>query len=68
MLVSDQDIYYAAEELSYFGGELTRPTYTYDFMYAGVWPDDIKRTGVRQYDDWHFLNLPINNDGLSLNF
>jgi hypothetical protein len=37
-------------------------------MYAGVWPDDIKRTGVRQYDDWHFFNLPINNDGLSLNF
>ncbi|MEM7584987.1 MAG: S1/P1 nuclease [Acidobacteriota bacterium] len=31
---------------------------------ASVWADDLKRQGVRIYDHWHYINLPVFGEGL----
>lgn len=30
-----------------------------DFTTAGCWPDDLKTLGVTQYNNWHFVDLPV---------
>lgn len=36
------------------------------FVVTGCWPDDLKETGVRTYDTWHYTNIPYNPEGLTL--
>lgn len=30
-----------------------------DFVTAACWPDDLKALGVTQYNNWHFVDLPV---------
>ncbi len=36
------------------------------FIVTGCWPDDLKETGVRSYDTWHYTNIPYNPEGLDV--
>lgn len=38
---------------------------TYDFVTAGCWMDDI-RGKTREFNSWHYINLPYTPDGLPL--
>ncbi|MEM9293609.1 MAG: S1/P1 nuclease [Acidobacteriota bacterium] len=37
---------------------------TADFVPASVWMDGERQLGFRGHDRWHYINLPINADGL----
>eukprot|EP01016_Furgasonia_blochmanni_P054900 TRINITY_DN90_c0_g1_i2.p1 TRINITY_DN90_c0_g1~~TRINITY_DN90_c0_g1_i2.p1 ORF type:complete len:376 (+),score=94.37 TRINITY_DN90_c0_g1_i2:238-1365(+) len=67
LLKSDPLIYRVAEEMALFGGDLSL-AFTPDFAATAVWADTVKAQDVNMWDDWHFIDLPINNDGLLLNF
>lgn len=36
------------------------------FVPASIWMDDIKARGLRAFDQWHYINIPYNPDGLSV--
>lgn len=38
---------------------------TGSFVPAAVWMDEIRGSGLRAFDTWHYINLPINADGLA---
>ena len=49
-----EKIYHTAEDLSYYGADMSL-LYTYDFVYAAVWPDDINALGIEEFNCWHFM-------------
>ncbi len=30
-----------------------------NFVESACWPDDVKKFGLSQMDEWHFINLPV---------
>lgn len=38
---------------------------TAHFVPASVWMDEVRASGLRAMDTWHYINLPINGDGLA---
>ena len=37
-----------------------------NFVAMAPWPDDLKESGVRAYDSWHYTNIPYNPYGIAL--
>ena len=35
-----------------------------DFVTASVWMDEVRHSGLKTFDSWHYINLPINAEGL----
>ena len=35
-----------------------------DFAAAADWADDIKEEGITMFDNWHFINQPVNPNGV----
>ncbi len=47
--------------LSYLDGLTNEPTRP--FVEGACWPDQIKDEGVEEYNEWHFTDVPIFEDG-----
>jgi len=39
---------------------------TTNFAESAAWPDDIKDNGAHYWDIWHFINKPINWEGMGI--
>lgn len=40
-------------------------SYANNFVSAATWPDDIKSEGVRNFNTWHYTNLPYNPNNIA---
>jgi hypothetical protein len=39
---------------------------THNFVEAATWPDDIKGHGITAYSNWHYTNIPLNDNGVAI--
>eukprot|EP01016_Furgasonia_blochmanni_P014939 TRINITY_DN179_c0_g1_i1.p1 TRINITY_DN179_c0_g1~~TRINITY_DN179_c0_g1_i1.p1 ORF type:complete len:458 (-),score=108.45 TRINITY_DN179_c0_g1_i1:341-1666(-) len=67
LLRSDPRIYSIAEQIVLFGGDLSL-SFTHNFAATAVWADTIKMQNLNMWNEWHYIDLPINDDGLQMNF
>ena len=36
------------------------------FVPASIWMDEVKARGLRTFDQWHYINIPYNPEGLGV--
>ncbi|MBL0018783.1 MAG: S1/P1 nuclease [Bacteroidetes bacterium] len=39
---------------------------THNFVEAATWPDDLKGHGITAYSNWHYTNIPLNDNGVAI--
>lgn len=64
LLDSSPETYLAVEKvLSALDGSLTHGI-SNNMVEAACWADDLKRHGLTAFNEWHYLNMPVNPDGI----
>eukprot|EP01015_Nassula_variabilis_P010254 TRINITY_DN1817_c0_g3_i3.p1 TRINITY_DN1817_c0_g3~~TRINITY_DN1817_c0_g3_i3.p1 ORF type:complete len:351 (-),score=34.65 TRINITY_DN1817_c0_g3_i3:9-1061(-) len=67
LIKANPTLYKYLEALTLYGSEQSLQYYK-DFQYASVWADDIKDQGFKMFDQWHYMDRPVNEQGFLLNF
>jgi hypothetical protein len=58
ILNKDPDAFYFAEKVAGILNIFSHNKVN-SFVEAACWPDDIKKFGLENLDDWHFIDIPI---------
>lgn len=67
LLARNEKVYKVADELANIGADLSY-NFHKDFSAISVWADEIKYQKMIMWDKWHYIDHPINDRGLFLNF